>query len=127
MIFTAHGQPRAVVDAEGGAAVAYPARILRVGARVALSPRAIAETINRVPAGNAKWRTWRVPTVHGRRDTAEELLRRVDAWEDQLRTRQAQVAELRRLIIRSVLPGALTRPPTTDTPTTDTPSDPKGD
>lgn len=109
IVFTSAGAPHAVVDAEGGSAVAEPARILRVSATASLSPRALAAAINarkQVP-GKGRWRSWTVPVVTGSRAEAEEALRRVDSWEDQIRTRLDLLEELRRLATRSVTSGAV--------------------
>lgn len=109
VIFCSAGSPHAVVDAEGGSAVAFPARILRVSATASCSPRAIAATINALPPGRSlgAWRSWRVPIVAGSRGGVEDVLRRIDQCEDQARTRLAQIDELRRLATRSVTSGAV--------------------
>ncbi len=109
VIFCSAGSPHAVVDAEGGSAVAFPARILRVSATASCSPRAIAATINALPPGRSlgAWRSWRVPIVAGNRDGVEDVLRRIEECEDQARTRLAQIDELRRLATRSVTSGSV--------------------
>lgn len=107
VIFTAHGKPAAVVDADGGSAVAYPARTLRVTSPQ-LAPGAVADAINRVPQGNAKWQTWPIPLLQIARSDADDILDHLDRLEVELRSRQAQADELRRLITRSVLSGAVT-------------------
>lgn len=106
VVFTTVGAPRAVVDVTGGAAVAYPARAVRVRPGAPLSPRAIAAAINDLPPGHATWRAWQVPLVN---DPAggDDALARVDELAAALRQRQAQVDELRRLVVRAVLPGAV--------------------
>jgi hypothetical protein len=108
VVFTTAGQPRAVVDAGGGAFVAYPARVLRIAPGQPLSPRAIAAAINALPAGNTAWRSWPLPVIDADPAAADGILARVDAWAATLRERQSQVEELRRLVMRSVLPGAVT-------------------
>ena len=108
MVFTTAGRPRAVVDAVGGAFVAYPARVLRIAPGQPLSPRAIAAAINALPAGNATWRSWPIPVIDADPAAADGILARVDAWAATLHERQSQVEELRRLVMRSVLPGAVT-------------------
>ncbi len=111
VVFTTAGTPRAVVNTEPNAVVAYPARILRPSPSSPVSPRALAATINTLEPGNSQWRSWQVPVVTGYRGDAEEALKRLDNWEFQLRTRQTQLEELRNLVIRSVLPGAVTLNP----------------
>lgn len=109
VVFTTAGKPAAVLDPAGGAAVAYPARVLRVtGGR--LCPAAIVDAINAVPAGNAKWRTWLVPESQIDLDLANEILESLQGWEAQLRQRQALLDELRMIITRSVLSGAIQLP-----------------
>lgn len=110
LVFTSTGTPHAVVDAGGGSVVAYPARILRVSQTASCSPRAIAATINELRPGTGigKWRSWRVPLVSGSRREVEDVMTRIQAWEDQTRTRLAQIGELRRLATRSVTSGAVT-------------------
>lgn len=116
VVFTSVGKPRAVVDAVGGGVVAYPARIIRVTPGRPLSPRAIAAAVNDLEHGNSKWRSWRIPLVQGDPADADGVLALVDALAESLRARQAQVDELRRLVVRAVLPGAVafheTRPTT---------------
>lgn len=109
VVFTSAGTPHAVVDAEGGSAVAEPARILRVSATASLSARAIAAAINdlRPASGKGRWRSWRVPVVTGSRAEAEAALSRIDSWEDQIRSRLDLLDELRRLATRSVTSGAV--------------------
>lgn len=107
VVFTSHGKPAAVVDNDGGAAVPYPARILRARS-TRLAPAGIADAINRVPQGNRKWRTWLVPLVQIDPAYANDMLGALDVWESALRQRKTQLDELRQLVIRSVLTGAVT-------------------
>ncbi|WP_257478230.1 hypothetical protein [Acidipropionibacterium jensenii] len=109
VVFTSAGSPHAVVDAEGGSAVAEPARVLRISPTASLSARAIASAINALAPipGKGRWRSWTVPVVTGSRSDAEEALARVDSWEDQIRTRLDLLDELRRLATRSVTSGAV--------------------
>lgn len=118
IVFTSAGSPHAVVDAEGGSAVAEPARVLRVSPTASLSARAIASAINALAPtpGKGRWRSWTVPVVTGSRSDAEEALARVDSWEDQIRTRLDLLDELRRLATRSVTSGAVTFVGTHDNP-----------
>lgn len=109
VVFTSAGSPHAVVDAEGGSAVAEPARVLRISPTASLSARAMASAINALAPtpGKGRWRSWTVPVVTGSRSDAEEALARVDSWEDQIRTRLDLLDELRRLATRSVTSGAV--------------------
>lgn len=106
VVFTLRPQPAATVDRDGGAVVAYPARVLRVRSH-RLAPAAIATAINSAPSGNAAWRSWRVPVVQMDRGQADEILARLDSYETDLRLRGAQLAELRSIVDRSVLSGAI--------------------
>lgn len=113
IVFTTAGKPAAVLDLDGGAAVAYPARVLRVtGGR--LCPAAIADAVNAVPAGNSKWRTWMVPEVQMDPAAAGDILESLQDWEKHLRQRQTLLDELRTIITRSVLSGAVTVTTTND-------------
>ncbi|MGA4507261.1 hypothetical protein ACQB6R_06055 [Propionibacteriaceae bacterium G1746] len=112
VVFTNHGRPRAIVDRAGGSAVAYPARIIRSTSET-LVPEAIAEAINQLPPGNGKWRTWPLPVSTISRETADTLMQHLQNWESLLQQRQTQLHELRRLVTRSVLSGAITLSPTT--------------
>lgn len=107
VVFTTDGQPHALVDNAGGAVVAYPVRAIRVQPGQPFSPHAIAAAINAVAPGNNKFRTWLIPVVAGSVADADDVLARVDALATELRDRQTQVDELRRLVVRSVLPGAV--------------------
>jgi hypothetical protein len=107
VVFTTVGKPRAVVDAPGGSVVAYPARVIRVAPGRPLSPRAITAVINDLDHGNSKWRSWQIPLVQGDPAETDGILGLVDALAGSLRERQTQVDELRRLVVRAVLPGAV--------------------
>lgn len=112
IIVITQGQPAAIVDRVGGSAVAYPARVLRLS-----SPRlttvAVADAINRLPAGNGKWRTWQLPLTITADRQVEELFNLLADYESQLRERQTLLKELRDVASRSVLSGSLTLTPLT--------------
>lgn len=112
VIFTSHGAPAAVVDQFGGAAVAYPARVLRSRSDD-IVPHAVAEAINALTAGNSKWRTWTIPLSAITREDADTLMQHLEDYDMALRHRQTQLHELRRLVTRSVLSGAITLTSTT--------------
>lgn len=127
IVFTSAGQPRAIVDAPGGAAVAYPARVIRVARGAPFSARAIAASINELPTGNGKWRTWPIPVASDPAE-ADGVLARIDDLAAELHQRQTQANELRRLAVRSVLSGAVSFHAHTDQPgLTDQPDPTKGD
>lgn len=106
VIFTWHGTPAAVLDRNGGAAVCFPARTIRVTSS-RMSPAAIVDAINAVPAGNKKWRTWSVTESQIDVDLADTILGSFQDWEAEVRVRQTQLEELRLLVTRSVLSGAI--------------------
>ncbi|WP_156253080.1 hypothetical protein [Pseudactinotalea terrae] len=58
VVVLSNPRPRAIVDADGGCLVTYPARILRLRGG---SPRAVAAAINALPARAGAWETWAVP------------------------------------------------------------------
>ncbi|MGA4670617.1 hypothetical protein ACPCG0_12635 [Propionibacteriaceae bacterium Y1923] len=113
VVFTSSGTPRAIVDVDGGSVVAYPARALRVVSE-RLVPSAIAGAINAVATGNSKWRTWELPVSNIDRAQADTIMQHLQDWETQLEQRQTQLHELRRLVTRSVLSGAITLTSTTE-------------
>ncbi|WP_147681501.1 hypothetical protein [Actinomyces ruminicola] len=106
VVFITAGKPAAVLDREGGAAVAYPARVLRIRSP-RLSPAAVVDAINAVPAGNSKWRTWMVPVVQIDLELDQEIRESLRALEDELHRRLADLAALRSLVGCSVLSGAI--------------------
>lgn len=106
VVFVAGPRPAAIVDHQGGSAVLHPARVLRVRS-TRLAPGAIAAAINAVPPGNSAWRSWRVPVVQIDRADADTLLADLDTYESELHRRRTQLAELRGIVDRSVLSGAI--------------------
>jgi hypothetical protein len=65
VVFCTSPRPRAVVDAEGGSVVAYPARVLRVvnPSESGLVPEVLVTDINLLPDSARAWRAWRVRAV----------------------------------------------------------------
>jgi len=61
VVFTVRPTPRAVVDAEGGALVRFPARILRLRADAPLVPASVVARIN--AAANPVWQNWTLAVV----------------------------------------------------------------
>ncbi|WP_460741632.1 hypothetical protein [Mariniluteicoccus endophyticus] len=106
VVFSTQGRPCAVVDVEGAAAVAYPARVIRArDPRV--HPSAIAAAINALPEDQRVWRTWPVPLSAINHEMADAVLQQLDSCTADLRRRQTELEELRRLVTRSVLTGAV--------------------
>jgi len=62
VVFCTAPRPAALVDADGGAVVTFPARVLR--SRTArLLPRVLAADVNAQPATARSWRGWTVRAV----------------------------------------------------------------
>ena len=62
VVFCTAPRPAALVDADGGAVVAFPARVLR--SRMArLLPRVLAADVNAQPSTARTWRGWAVHAV----------------------------------------------------------------
>lgn len=62
VVFTVTPQPAAFVDRDGGAVVAFPARVLR-SRSAAFVPHVLAADITAQPATAKTWRAWSVRTV----------------------------------------------------------------
>lgn len=72
VVFLARPRPVATLDAEGGAAVISPVRILRVTPGAPLVAAAIAQHI--AAASNPDWRSWSWPTLAQAEVLAEALM-----------------------------------------------------
>lgn len=108
VVFSTH-PPRAIVDEEGGAIVAFPSRILRPDpGKAGIGPRALAATINRL-GDNAEWKTWQIPRFPA------ALIQRVEdaiagAIEHlaEVRKHEAAAADLVISLIQGVAAGSVT-------------------
>lgn len=111
VVFCTAPRPRALVDADGGSAVQFPARIMRVHPvkGEGLSPRVIASTIASQPVDARDWRRWVVPLLPpeqvGPTDRALDALaaQRRALWQ-----RLADIANFTELVITGVSTHALT-------------------
>lgn len=111
VVFCTSPRPAAMVDAEGGAVVVFPARILRIddGDPGGLVADVVAADINALPVADKAWRNW-----HIRR--TPDLLRRPLATalgtlqheQSHARERLKQLEELATLITDGVAGGSLT-------------------
>lgn len=63
VVFAQRPRPIARVDAEGGALVASPSRLLRLRPTAALGPYALAALINQFATEGSEWQTWSVPEL----------------------------------------------------------------
>lgn len=115
VVFCTAPCPRALVDTEGGSAVQYPARILRVNRDKGegLSPWVIASTIASQPPGARDWRRWAVPVLPPAHVApTNRALAAVEAQRQDLRRRLTDLDTLTDLVIAGVSSHALTLHPT---------------
>lgn len=111
VVFFTSPRPAAVVDAEGGAVVVFPARILRIddGDPGGLVPDVVAADINSVPAADKAWRNWRVRrTPDAQRQPLAAALEQLHHGQELARQRLQQLEELATLITDGVAGGSLT-------------------
>lgn len=108
VVFVEKPTPRAWVDEEGGALVASPARILRLGASAVVGPNLIAAVINAIAPHGSEWRTWRIPIPNAQEaGRLEAALSAVADYEGGLRVRASAARELGAALIAGVATGAL--------------------
>lgn len=100
VVFGASPRAAAVVDRDGYAFLAYPARVLRCRGGSGLVPEAVAAAINAQPATSRDWRAWPVPTVDPA--DADALATALRAVEDEQHAASARLAQLHDLITRLV-------------------------
>ncbi len=118
VVFCTAPRPKALVDAEGGSAVQYPARILRVHPvkGEGLSPRVIASAIASQPPESRDWRRWAVPVLPPEQVVpTDQVLAALEAQRRALRQRLADLDTLTDLVTIGVSSHALTLH-TTDSP-----------
>ncbi|ABM10884.1 hypothetical protein H7I42_08270 [Mycolicibacterium vanbaalenii PYR-1] len=109
VIFVQKPQPRAWVDTFGGAMVAAPARILRLGRTADLGPQVLAAVINETATAGSEWPSWTVPEMSA--DEAARLevaLADIAHYEAEARRRVEAARELKTALIDGVAAGALT-------------------
>lgn len=111
VVFCTSPRPAALVDTEGGSAVVFPARVLRIdaGDPGGLLAAVVAADINRLPAADKSWRQWRLRRVpDAQRARLAESLARLQHGQQQARERLARLEELATLITDGVAGGSLT-------------------
>lgn len=111
VIFCTSPRPAALVDAEGGAVVVFPARILRIddGDPGGLLPDVVAADINSLPAADKAWRNWRLRrTPDAQRQALMRALTGLQHERAKARRRLQQLEELATLITDGVAGGSLT-------------------
>ncbi|WP_258802372.1 hypothetical protein [Pseudarthrobacter sp. NS4] len=111
VVFCTSPRPAAMVDAEGGAVVVFPARILRIdaGDPGGLMSDVVAADINGLNPADKTWRKWhlrRTPEVQ--RQPLAKALQTLQHEQAQARERVKQLEELATLITDGVAGGSLT-------------------
>ncbi|MCO4237155.1 hypothetical protein NG702_06915 [Pseudarthrobacter sp. MDT3-28] len=111
IVFCTSPRPAAMVDAEGGAVVVFPARILRIdrGDPGGLVPDVVAADIGSRPAADKTWRIWRLrraPEVQ--RQPLSHTLATLQHERAEARQRLNRLEELATLITDGVAGGSLT-------------------
>jgi hypothetical protein len=100
------------VDAEGGALVASPSRIMRLRRTAPFGPHVLAALVNELAPPNSEWQTWSVPDLPAAESTAlDAALKRATHHRDELRRHERAVQELTTSLIEGVAAGAITLDP----------------
>jgi hypothetical protein len=110
VVFCTSPRPAAMVDEEGASVVPYPARVLRISPADpgGLSPALLAADINARPAGDRRWKQWRVRRLpESQRRPLAEAMGAVVREQASARLRLERLAELNRLLADAVASGAL--------------------
>lgn len=118
VIFCTGPRPAAVVDTEGAAVVAYPARALRINGKDpgGLLAEILATDINAVPAGRQDWKRWPVRRVpEAQRPRLEAALRQLAEERRRARQRLTHLDELTTLLTDAVAAGSLRLSPANGT------------
>jgi hypothetical protein len=111
VVFCTSPRAAAMVDAEGGAVVVFPARVLRIdqGDPGGLLPAVVAADINRLKAADKTWRNWRLRrTQEVQRQPLANALQNLQHEHAQARQRLKHLEELATLITDGVAGGSLT-------------------
>jgi len=109
VVFVERPAPRARVDDQGGALVATPSRILRLGQRAPVGPHTLAAIIN---DASGEWETWTVPELPADQAAAlDDALRRAEEHRAELERRREALDALTRGLIEGASAGTLTLDP----------------
>lgn len=100
VVFGTTPRPAAIVDRDGYAFLAYPARVLRCRPGSGLVPEAVAAAINAQAASSRDWKAWPIPRVHPA--DADALAAALRAVEDEERAAYARLSLLHDLTTRLV-------------------------
>lgn len=107
VVFTATPRPAALVDRNGGAVAAFPARVLR-SRSAEFVPAVLAVDINALPATARTWRAWNVRTVPDDQSTALiGMLDDLDRHRRSLTDRLTQLDQLTATLITGAAAGAI--------------------
>ncbi|MCX6499363.1 MAG: hypothetical protein NTU93_11275 [Arthrobacter sp.] len=111
VVFCTSPRPAALVDRDGGSAVVFPARVLRIdaGDPGGLLPDVVAADINALPTADKSWRQWRLRRVpEAQRNQLAASLARLQHGQHLARERLKRLEELATLITDGVAGGSLT-------------------
>ncbi|MCB5290797.1 hypothetical protein [Arthrobacter sp. SO3] len=111
VVFCTSPRPAALVDTQGGSAVVFPARVLRIdaGDPGGLAADVVAADINMLPAADKSWRQWRLRRVPDtQRHQLAASLARLQHGQHLARERLKRLEELATLITDGVAGGSLT-------------------
>ena len=116
VVFLERPRPAARVETEGGALVAAPSRVLRLGPGSPVGPHTLAAIINEVAPERSEWPTWSVPNLPpveaGELDAA---LAAAAARKAELGRHEQALQDLVTNLIHGVAAGAVTIDPTITT------------
>ena len=108
VVVTANPRPAAVVDVDGGALVATPARVLRVTPGSGVSPHLAVAAINERPIGDRRWSRWFLPRVPPDAvDSVEAAWAVVAERESELRKELDRLAQLRGAMVEGMSDGSV--------------------
>jgi hypothetical protein len=111
VVFCTSPRPVATVDADGGAVVVFPARVLRIdaGDPGGLVPDVVAADINQLNVADKTWRNWRLRRApEAQRRSLATALEALQHEQAQARQRLERLEELATLITDGVAGGSLT-------------------
>ena len=113
VIFLDGRRPLARVDVAGGALVAAPSRVLRLGPGVPVGPRTLAAIVNETAPAGSEWLAWSIPDLSpAERDLLESVLAAAADHEAHLNRHLNAVHDLVTGLVHGVAAGAVTLDPT---------------
>jgi hypothetical protein len=113
VIFLDGTRPRARVDGTGGALVATPSQVLRLGPGAPVGPRALAAIVNETAPAGSEWPVWSVPDLlSADRDLLEAVLAAAADHQAALHRQLGAVHDLVTGLVHGIAAGAVTLDPT---------------